>query len=132
MSGKRDSARAALQRSAGFLAPEHHDRIIAALSDEGLLDGGPKNSENGGVVRAAAGDAPKRQLMTPLQCSQAKGGANLDLLKSVQARAARLGFRFEIDDKHISADAFNAVAKGKDVSERLAIKACWHKLGLIS
>jgi hypothetical protein len=130
MPGKRDSARLALQRSAGFLAPQHHDQILDALSSEGLLDE-PKNAESGGRVRAAA-DLPKRQFMTPLQCSKARGGANLDLLKSVQARAARMGFRFEIDDKHIDVDAFNAAAKGGDISERLAIKACWHKLGLIA
>jgi hypothetical protein len=91
----------------------------------------PKNAENGGKVRAAA-DLPKRMLMTPLQASQAKGGANRDLLRSVQARAARIGFRFEISDKHIDIDAFNAAAKGKDVSERIALKAAMFKLGLIS
>src|SRR4029077_822045 len=115
MSGKRDTARLALQRSAGFLADRHHDQILDALSAEGLLDE-PRNAENGGRVRAAATDTPKRQFMTPLQCSQARGGANLDLLRSVQARAARLGFRFEIDDKHIDIAAFNAAAKNQDIS----------------
>ena len=133
MAGKRDSARTALQRSAGFLAPQHHDQILDALSAEGLLDE-PKNAENGGKICAAAGDTdrPKRPLLTPMQCSQAKGGANKDLLRSVQARAARIGFRFEINDLHIDIAAFDAAAKGKDVSERLALKAAMHKLGLIA
>jgi hypothetical protein len=134
MSGKRDSARRALQRSAGFLADKHHDQILDALSSEGLLDE-PRNSENGGKIHAAADDAaPKRArpLMSPLQCSQAKNGANKDLLRSVQARAARIGFAFEISDKHLDIVAFNVATKGTDVAERLALKSAMHKLGLIA
>ena len=70
--------------------------------------------------------------MTPVQCAAAKNGANKALLRSVQARAARVGFAFEISDKHIDIDAFNAAAKGKDVGERLALKAAMFKLGLIA
>jgi hypothetical protein len=55
----------------------------------------------------------------------------LDLLKSVQARAARLGFRIE-SDKLVDVAAFDAAAKGKDVGERIAIKAAMFKLGLIA
>jgi hypothetical protein len=134
MSGKRDTASAALQRSAHFLAPQHHDAILDSLQAEGLLDDLPKNSESGGRVRAAATDnAPKgRPLLTPLQCSQARGGANRDLLHSVIASVKRLGFQIDISDKHVDIDAFNAATKGKSVTERLAAKAAMFRLGLIA
>jgi hypothetical protein len=134
MAGKRDTARIALQRSAGFLAPQHHDQILDSLQAEGLLDE-PRNAENGGKLRAAADDnAPKKRgLLTPLQASQAKGGASKDLLRSVQARAARLGYHFDINDQYVDIRAFDVAAKSsKDTLEKMAIKATLFKLGLIA
>jgi hypothetical protein len=127
MSGRKDSAREALGR-VQHLHPVHHEPILAELDRAGLLDE-PKNSANGGKVRAAA-DLPKRPLLTPLQCSQAKNGANADLLRSVMARAARLGFKIE-DDKLVDVVAMDAAMRGKDVVERLSIKATLAKLALI-
>jgi hypothetical protein len=91
MSGRKDAAREALNR-VQYLHPAQHEPILAEFDRAGLLDDLPKNAESGGRVRAAAADLPKRPLLTPLQASQAKGGANKDLLRSVQARAARMGF----------------------------------------
>jgi Tfp pilus assembly ATPase PilU len=129
MTGKRDTARRALERSVGFLAPEHHDQILAALSSEGLLDE-PKNAENGGKIRAAATDLPKRPLLTPLQASQARNGANKDLLRSVMAQAARMGYQIK-DNELVDMVALNAALKGQEVGARLALKAALHKLALI-
>jgi hypothetical protein len=88
----------------------------------------------GAMFGAAATDnAPKaRPLLTPLQASQAKNGANKDLLRSVMARAQRLGFTINLDDKHVDVVALDAAMAGKDVSERLAIKATLAKMGLIA
>lgn len=129
MSGKRDSARAALQRAVPFLHDRHHTDILNELEND-LLDVENKRP-TGGEIRAAATDLPKRPLLTPLQASQARGGANKDLLRSVTARAARLGFRIE-SDKLVDVAAFDAAAKGKDISERIALKAAMFKLGLIA
>ena len=130
MSGKRDFARAALQRAVPFLHDRHHTDILNELENESLLDVENKRP-TGGEIRAAATDLPKRPLLTPLQASQARGGANKDLLRSVTARAARLGFRIE-SDKLVDVAAFDAAAKGKDISERIALKAAMFKLGLIA
>ena len=130
MSGRRDSAQRALNASASFLHHSHHTAILDALDAEGLLDGEEKRP-NGGRVHAVA-DAPKgRPILTTLQASQAKGGANLDLLRSVMASARRLGIRIDIDDKHIDVIALDAALKRRDVVERLAIKSALAKLALI-
>jgi hypothetical protein len=105
---------------------EKLNAAIAAL--ERCLDS-LKAESTGTPVRAVA-DLPKRPLLTPLQAAEARNGANKDLLRSVTARAARLGFRIEAD-KIVDVSAFDAAAKGKDISERLAIKAAMFKLGLI-
>ena len=132
MSGKRDSARAALRRAVPFLHDRHHDDILNALDAESLLDE-PRNAENGGKIRAAADDAdrPRRPLLTPLQASRTRNGANKDLLRSVQARAARMGFPINIDDKYVDVVALDAAMRGKDVTERLSIKATLAKMALI-
>jgi hypothetical protein len=130
MSGKRDSARNALRRAVPFLAERHHDDILNELDAESLLDGEGKRP-NGGRVHAVAGDAPKgRPLLTPLQAAEARNGMNKDLLRSVTAGAARLGFRIE-SDKLVDVAAFDAAAKGSAVEERIALKAAMFKLGLI-
>jgi hypothetical protein len=128
MSGKRDSARNALRRAVPFLAEQHHDDILNELDRESLLD-----TPNGGKVHAVAGDAdrPRRPLLTPLQASQTRNGANKDLLRSVQARAARMGFPINIDDKYVDVVALDAAMRGKDVTERLSIKATLAKMALI-
>jgi hypothetical protein len=131
MSGKRDSARNALRRAVPFLAERHHDDILNELDAENLLDVEGKRP-NGGRVHAVAGDAalPKRQLMTPLQASQVKNGANRDLLRSVMASARRMGFVIDMD-KQVDSVALDAALKGRDVTERLALKSALAKLALI-
>lgn len=131
MTGRRDAARAALQRSAGFLAPQHHDAILDSLHAEGLLDE-PRNAENGGRVRAAAGDAdrPKRPLLTPLQASQVRSGEHRDLLRSVTAQAQRMGYTIK-QNELVDVVALDKAMAGKDVNAKLALKAGLAKLALI-
>jgi hypothetical protein len=131
MSGRRDSAQRALNASVSFLHHSHHTAILDALDAEGLLDGEEKRP-NGGRVHAVAGDAalPKRPLLTPVQCAAAKNGANRDLLRSVTAQAKRMGYTIE-DDKHVDVGKLDAAMKGRDVTERLALKSALAKLALI-
>lgn len=128
MAGKRDTARIALQRSAGFLAPTHHDQILDALGAEGLLDE-PKNAENGGKVHAAAADPKKKFLQTPMQASLARQ-ENAELVRRCRATCARLGYVMK-DTEHVDLQALNNALSTADQGTRWRLKSELYSLHLI-
>ena len=75
-------------------------------------------------------DVTKKPLLTPLQCSQARNGANKDLLRSVMASARRMNFVIK-ENELIDTMALDAALKGRDVTERFALKSALAKLALI-
>src|SRR6476659_9584601 len=92
MSGKRDVARSALQRSAGFLASRHHDDILDALSAEGLLDE-PRNAENGGRLHAWSRQTQQDSLLCRYAalCPYRRADHGRDLRKAPARSRAKTG-----------------------------------------
>jgi hypothetical protein len=75
-------------------------------------------------------DITKKPLLTPIQCAAAKNGANKDLLRSVMAQAKRMGFVIK-ENEIVDTVALDAALAGKDVTERLSLKAALAKMSLI-
>lgn len=123
MSGRKSSAIVALGR-VSHLHPAQHADILAALDNEGLLDG---PSGNGGPVRATA-SAPERTCLTVIQAAAIPGNAMR--VKRVCAEARRLGFEIKANEK-IDMFALDAALKGKDVAARLNLKRNLAFLSLI-
>jgi hypothetical protein len=129
MSGRRDSAQRALNTAVPFLAPEHHHQILAALSAEGLLDE-PRNAENGGRLRAADADTPRKSLlMTPLQASAARK-ENVELVRQCRATCARHGYVMK-ENELIDVHALNNALSTADISSRMRLKSQLFSLHLI-
>jgi hypothetical protein len=129
MTGKRDAARTALQRSAGFLASRHQDDILDSLEAEGLLDE-PKNAANGGI-HAVADAPPKKKslLMTPMQASMARQ-ENVELVRRCRATCARHGYVLK-ENEFVDVQALNTALSAADEGTRWRLKSELYSLRLI-
>jgi hypothetical protein len=129
MSGRKDSARAALAR-VPYLHPAQHEDIIRELDRESLLDN-PRS--NGGPVHAVAAPLPAREVLTGVQAVAANPDLNTVRVQRVCAEARRLGgYQIKLDEKINVHELDAALRSSPDIEGRMRLKANLHALGMLA
>jgi hypothetical protein len=102
--------------------------ISAAIGGDLTSVGGTENA--GHITTLAASFEETRQKLTPIQAANAFGPNAFGLVRNIMSRAGRMGYVMRENEKVDMAKLDTALA-GKDVTQRIALKADMARMRLI-
>jgi hypothetical protein len=103
---------------------------ISAIASTELAAVGTGTENAGQITSLAATAEEAREKLTPIQAANAFGPNAFGLVRNVMSRAGRMGYVMRENEK-VDMAKLDAALAGKDVTERMALKASMARLRLI-